>query len=182
MPTLSEIRKGEEIGYTAKKTKFIWHACEDCGKERWVLIIKGAPNRLLCLPCGRRGYRNVFWKGGRVKDCKGYVYIYIYPDNPFYPMAGRKHKYIAEHRLVMARHLGRCLDSWEVVHHLNGIKDDNRLENLKFLPSPTHHITDLLMKRENYRLQKRVDDLEGRVTLLEAENIILKRDSVDKYK
>ena len=49
---------------------------------------------------------------------------------PGHPMAG-KTGYIPEHRYVMAEHLGRSLTGLENVHHRNGVKDDNRIENLE---------------------------------------------------
>jgi hypothetical protein len=68
------------------------------------------------------------WKGGRTVDSKGYVKTM----NREHPCAD-KSGYVFEHRLVMEKILGRYLTSGEHVHHLNGVKDDNRKENLAVL-------------------------------------------------
>lgn len=80
-----------------------------------------------------KGKRSFRWKGGRVKDKFGYVQIWK-PEHPNAKIAG----YIHEHRLVMSDSLERPLESWEYVHHKNGIKDDNRLENLELLVQKVH--------------------------------------------
>lgn len=130
MPEVGEIRKGKD-GH-----KFIWQACQDCGKKRWVPLSKGMPRNIRCKSCANklrvRGERNPNWKGGRVKTEDGYILLKIYSDDFFYPMASPS-GYVLEHRLVMAKHLGRCLHSWEVVHH-KGIRYTdirNRADNLE---------------------------------------------------
>lgn len=75
---------------------------------------------------------NPNWKG-RILRGK-YIYIKVY-DHP----NGGKQGYVAEHRLVMEKHIGRYLDKKEVVHHINGIESDNRIENLKLYSSAGQH-------------------------------------------
>lgn len=70
------------------------------------------------------------WKGGRIVTDEGYVKIGVETDDPFSVMRDVG-GYVFEHRLMMARCLGRPLVKRETVHHINGIKDDNRIENLQ---------------------------------------------------
>lgn len=163
MPNLGDIKEALEIGYKGTH-KSIWHACIDCGKERWVKLSYNEPRNLRCNTCvakirNQRGENNPNWRGGRIGDKKGYILIRIYSDAPFFSMAssaGRGDcKYIREHRLIMAQSLGRCLEKHEIVHHLNGIKDDNRIENLSLTHAKAHP-TKTFIKQ----LQKRIRELE----------------------
>ena len=76
-----------------------------------------------------RRERHGNWKGGKVKQ-GAYSYVLVEPGSKFAGMAITT-GYVAEHRLVMAESLGRPLDRSETVHHINGDKMDNRLENLQ---------------------------------------------------
>lgn len=83
------------------------------------------------------GSKHPQWKGGRIKINSGYVWVHA----PNHPMASKVSPkgYVLEHRLVMSTHLGRPLKKEEVVHHINHVRDDNRIENL-MLTTPSEHV------------------------------------------
>lgn len=182
MPEMSEIRKANEIEHKGHFS-YIWQACLDCGKERWVQLLKKKPVNQRCRTCNAKhlqhsGIHNNNWRGGRYKDGKGYVMVWVSPDNFFRHMVDKK-GYVLEHRLIMAKHLKRCLLSWEIVHHkgtqypLGSIenKSDNRIENLELIKGRGKH--NMCIERELKRQAKQIEALQGRIILLEAENTLL---------
>ena len=118
--------------------------CPTCGGIKWRYS-------KVCIKCWHKKAwlkeRNPNWKGGTRKR-SGYIYI-LKKNHPY----ASKQRYIAEHRLVMEKHIGRYLYPWEIVHHKNGIRDDNRIENLKLLPSGEHNTKVQEVYKENIRLR-----------------------------
>lgn len=100
--------------------------CCDCGSA----VHSGAER---CRPCRDRYVRanphvTGAYKTGRYTEPSGYVALCGMWDHPNHrPSSG----YLLEHVYVMSQHLGRPLLPKEEVHHKNGIKDDNRIENLE---------------------------------------------------
>ena len=80
------------------------------------------------------GDKNHMWKGGRIKEIRGYIKIHS-PNHPHKDIVG----YVKEHRLIMEQKLGRLLKKTEIVHHINNKRDDNRIENLYLFESNSVH-------------------------------------------
>lgn len=169
MPEIGDIKSG---GKAIQRR--IYLACPQCGKERWVALpsTKRPDYTGLCHQCNASvcGGSRVK-KGYRGKHSDGYVLIKLQPDDFFYPMTG-KDGYVLEHRLVMAQSLGRCLHSWEIVHHkgirCKGIKNrsDNLRDNLQLVSDDKHKQISILeaiiqrLKVENKELKGRLKQYE----------------------
>lgn len=113
-----------------KNTRSYWKVRCDCGVEKITTgsVLRkskscGCYKKEVCGFRSKENHKN--WKGGfHYKD--GYKFIL----NKNHPNSN-KIGYVSEHVLVMGNYLGRPLYKGETIHHINGIKDDNRIENLE---------------------------------------------------
>lgn len=143
---LGEIREAKEVGRkdSCGYRRYILIACEGCGRERWVELKKGKPRSTLCRSCWQMGQAHRNWRGG-IKHNAGRIYLYR-PEHPF-----AQEKYVSRARLVLEEKLGRYLLPTEDSHHINGITDDDRPENLEEMSHSEHtrlHWYKYLLKRK----------------------------------
>lgn len=96
---------------------------------------------------GRRKRTDYEFGGHEKKRTDGYIKVYV-PDHPNCTADG----YVMKHILVVERAIGRYLTEKECVHHINHIRDDNRIENLKLMTISEHmamHMKERYEKRRN---------------------------------
>ena len=134
------------------------YLCPDCGKE---ISHQGKHVASRCSSCARRhswatgdmykgvyptGENNPNWKGGRFTNRDGYVFVSMPEHHRAY-----RNGYVLEHILVWEQTHGKPLPKGWIIHHLNGIKDDNRPGNLIGLPNKKHY---LVLQAKAKRIQE----------------------------
>ena len=174
--------KGKYRDYPTGKDHPSWKGGQVAASKRWYRKHVGLETqdarieRIKRLSEMMSGDKSTNWKGGKTKHSDGYTVAWVKPNDFFYPMRC-KPGYVYEHRLVMAKHLGRLLHRWEIVHHKNGIRNDNRIENLELLTDAGHkqitHFETILRRQETKIevLEKQINLLKWQVKQLQSEAV-----------
>jgi len=187
MPVIGEVQRKRDINPEKDWTnkiyggqKCIWSACSLCGRQRWVPIksIKTLePVSHSCKKCNPPPIKVSHFEDGKQRTKQGYLLVHLSQGDFFSSMLNGGGN-VMDHRLVMAKSLGRCLQKWEIVHHKNGIKDDNRIENLELTASNGDHIREHTRGYRDGYLRGLKDGRNAQVKRLQAEIDQLKNGTV----
>ncbi len=129
-------KASEETREKLRKLKLGTHLSEEAKLKLSILNtgLKHSKASIEKMSLSKTGDKNPRWKGGKRKNEYGYIFVWK-PEHPNAMKVG----YVLEHRLVMEEHLGRYLTKEEEIHHINEIRDDNRIENLKLFKNKGEH-------------------------------------------
>ncbi|KKM75301.1 hypothetical protein LCGC14_1391560 [marine sediment metagenome] len=171
-PEVGDIRYGDERGLKAISHKYIWSNCRICGSNpKWRSFVNGEERKAACHRC-LCGENASCRKHYSYINNQGYRLVYILYDSPFSIMVAQKQSiggFVLEHRLIMAQYLNRPLKQWETVHHLNHIRNDNRIDNLKLMVVQ-HHNGLTIMEHKTNRLYRKVTRLNA--IIINQSNVI----------
>ena len=144
--------------------------CIDCNKLIW----KGALRCSSCSKKGRKGYfsghkhtkearvkmsfkgkKHYNWKGGLILKGSGGNYLCVWkPNHPYCDKQG----YVRFHRLIIEKYLGRFLKPKEVVHHIDGNKLNNNINNLKLFSNSSEHFKEEQTIKQLWKNRRRNSD------------------------
>lgn len=157
-----------------KATLLEWIECPICKEKRWVKVEHNKVIALYCHKCGGAKKEGVISK-------QGYREIWTPPTSPFAKMRNARRR-IAEHRLVMAKYLNRCLKTYEVVHHIDHDKLNNDITNLKLISSNGPHLAITILENKVKRLKKKNQLLKEKINELKAKIMEYKNTSTGVQK
>jgi len=120
--TLRDLARKYRVSYSSLRSRFLRYGLPVRSRSDAIALARRRhPERF-----DVRGSKNPAWNGGRSKDSRGYITI-------------SSMHWKREHRVVAEAMLGRPLLREEVVHHINGRKDDNRPANLQVMTRTAHN-------------------------------------------
>lgn len=129
--SMQGIAKELGIGYTKTRNVIIRAGIVRSRGEATTVAYKKGRRVPFCDP-NRKGDMNPAWKGGR-HTMKGYLKVWV-PEHPYCDSKG----YVFEHRLVVEKYIGRYLRTDEIVHHKDGVRSHNDIDNLQITNSKEH--------------------------------------------
>ena len=128
---------------------FVEAVCSVCGERCFVRKHLQDKGPAICSHACTAKRKSLAHTGRKRRNSHAYIVVHR-PDHPMSDKAGR----LLEHRLIMAEHLGRMLGQREVVHHKDGDRQNNAIENLELMASNKEHAATHAQESELYQLRQ----------------------------